>query len=153
MAKGKGQRRVFTVPESQCVLTTIGANDYVIEPQPMSRYQEFQDVILQIFDSSRSEDKAGLVEWLLKIPHRFLQLYIPDITEEDAAACSLPQLKWLWETIREVNGIDWLEGLIKNALGLLSKAAKAGGQGQPGELAGDGTTMRTDDHGGETPLT
>jgi hypothetical protein len=139
MAKGKGQRRVFTAP--LIVSTTIGSNDYDIEPQPMSRYQEFQDVLVGLFDKSKMDDATGLVEWALQIPFRFLQLFIPDITPEDAASCNLLQIRWLWENIREVNGIDWLESTLKNGLGALSKvreespadsdAAKATEDGDP----------------------
>lgn len=153
MSKGKGQRRVFVLTESQRVLTTIGEKDYVIEPQPISRYAEFTDVLFNVVDSARTSSNKNVVEWLLEMPHKFLQLFIPDITEEDAATCSLPQLKWLWETIREVNGIDWLEGLIKNVLGRLSQMAEATGQVTAGEQVSGGAITKTTDTDGVTPST
>ena len=142
MAKGKGQRRIWAA--TLAVNTTIGEHDYDIEPQAVARFQSFSEIIERLFKGwggeagPRSEpptgsgaDSADVIAWVLDIPHPVLQVFIPDLTEADALSCSVPQLKWLFETIWEVNGFDWFKDVLKNVplLPSAQQAIAAAGQG------------------------
>lgn len=128
MAKGKGVRRLWT---PTAVNTTIGEHDYDINPQPVQRFQAFSDIIERLFKgwNEPGRDNTDVITWVLDLPHPVLQVFIPDLTEEDALSCSVPQLKWLFETIWEVNGFDWFKDILKNVPLLPSAQANLAGRG------------------------
>lgn len=75
-------------------------------------------------------DGAGVTDFLeqiIKTPHLLLKPLIPDLKEEDAKAMSVPQIKFVFEMLVDVNGLKWFEAFAKNLIEpLLPRILEAG---------------------------
>lgn len=157
MAKGKVVKKIWT-PDVYEV--NIGKGEYTIEPQPIERIIEFDEVVNSItsglddFSSKyyvsngdgsdiggpfETEEEAEqfvveshpdaktqireespsvreVLEMIVSAPYPALKALIPDLKEEDCRGASLPNLKYVFDLIIEVNGVAWFENFVKNSL-------------------------------------
>lgn len=117
---GKATKRVWTPTE---YAVDIGNNEYIIAPQPIERFIEFSDVVSGLSGQIESlGDQDGLdavLGVIINTPYPALKVLIPDLQEEDLKLVSLPQLKFIFDLLVEVNGVEWLQSFVKNSLGPL----------------------------------
>lgn len=116
----KAQKRIWTPTE---YAVQIGENEYIIAPQPIGSFIKFSDMVDalgkgldEIPDDAELDQVLGV---LLRSPYLAFSVLIPGLLEDDIESCSLPQLKFLFDLVIEVNGVDWLRTFVKNSIGPL----------------------------------
>lgn len=57
-----------------------------------------------------------VLEALVATPYPALKVLIPDLKETDVKGASLPNLKFVFDILIEVNGVAWFERFVKNSL-------------------------------------
>lgn len=100
-------------------------NDWYLEDSEGNRQGPFTE---EAAKAKEDPDGEGLVavqggwsiaeiwEQVLKTPHKILSLLIADLEEEDCEQLTLPELKWLFDILVEINGLNWFEDTLKNLL-------------------------------------
>lgn len=88
---------------------------------PFEDEDEARDYIEQYPDKKLDVRVQGVtmrdvLETIVSTPYPALKVLVPDLKEEDVKGASLPNLKFVFDILVEVNGVAWFERLIKNSL-------------------------------------
>lgn len=90
------------------------------------RYPDLDDAELVVFFDENPDKRLDIrvdrvsmrtiLESLVNTPYPALRVLIPDLREADIRATSLPQLKFIFDLLIQVNGVAWFERFVKNSL-------------------------------------
>lgn len=133
---GKRIRKVWTPNE---VEIELGQTEYVLRPQPLRRYLEFEERLRELGSfwmpkEEEAEETEGaeepeeteeigevaeraikpLVQQGVEAIYEVLRFMIPDLEIEDVWDASEPQLEHCLKLCLEINGGQWAQALIKD---------------------------------------
>lgn len=119
--------------EAEKFSITIGEKEVTVEPRSLRQLLVLEDSFKTLTGMSwfSGEDEDATLDFvkikdnLLAVGFEPLKIAIPELTSEDCLNFTIPELKFLFDVILDVNGLNLMKDLVKNFGGPLLEAAKA----------------------------